>query len=277
MKILKTIIFTLFILASTIVLGTDDLQCCLDGYLELLNQHPHLKQSGSFLNGEIEIVTDKNIISEIVRNEYQRLVNQKIDSDTASKWSCPGIVYSDPYLLWVRDPVIFPNGKTGLFKRIIWRCTLNQEKPVAVLPLSRNSEIGLVKIWRHATGSWELELPRGAPNLKENPVDNALRELKEETGFVADEIINLGLVNPDSGVLSTNISVFIAFGTYKDSLELDEDEVISGVHTFTLEMIEKGLKQGYLEITEKNTTTNVYLRDPFLTYALYQAKLRNLL
>lgn len=168
----------------------------------------------------------------------------------------------------------FPNGQKSLFKRIIWRCTLNEEKPVAVLPMTKEGKICLVKIWRHATGSWELEVPRGAPNKNELPVHNALRELREETGFVAETITSLGCVNPDSGVLATNIEVFMALGSCTLESELDEAEVISGIYLFTIPELEAGIKKGFLEIEEEGNQFRIYLRDPFLTYALYQARIR---
>lgn len=245
-------------------------------YIELLTTYPHLKQTGKQCLGEIEIVTDPIMTLKICHDEYQRLIQRGVNSELAKKWSLPGVVYSDPYLLWIRDPVLFPNEKTGLFKRIVWRCTLNQEKPVAILPIAKNGKIHLIKIWRHATGSWEFELPRGAPEPGEKSLETASRELREEVGFSAEKIISVGNVNPDSGVLTATIEVFIAFESNQMSTQWDEIEMIDGIYSFSIEEIEMGIKNGFIELWEDGKSSKIYLRDPFLTFALYQAFIRRL-
>jgi ADP-ribose pyrophosphatase len=246
-------------------------------YLDFLEKHSHFKQTGNHRLGEIEIVTDLKKISEIQELEYKRLIESGVEPEVAKNWACPGIAYTDPYLLILRDPVIFPNGKSGFFKRMVWKCTLNGEKPIAVLPIDQKGRICLIKIWRHATGSWELEIPRGAPSSYESPIKNALRELKEETGFIADRILFLGSMNPDSGILSTNLDIFLAFSSKQIKSNPDENEIISHVYCFNLNELEQGIKNGFVEIQENKQSVKVPLRDPFLTFALFQARIRNLL
>lgn len=246
-------------------------------YLKFLEDYPSFKYVGDLSKNEIKIVLDEIEIKKIQENEYKRLIDKGIEKEIALEWSRPGLIASDSYLMWIRDPVIFPKGHTGLYKRVIWKCTLHGEHPVAVLPITEDGKIILVKTWRHATGSWELELPRGAPSLYEDPFATALRELKEETGFKAIDIQQIGFVNPDSGVLSTKIAVFVAKGKIEDLPETDEDEIITGSYIFDLPELEDYLIQGFIEIKENGTNFKLYLRDPFLTYALYQAKLRQIL
>jgi len=54
---------------------------------------------------------------------------------------------------------------------------------VAVFPLLSNGKIVLHLNFRHATRSWELELPRGMIQENELPTDAALRELREGAGL----------------------------------------------------------------------------------------------
>ncbi len=110
----------------------------------------------------------------------------------------------------------------------------------------------------------------------EDPYETATRELKEETGFTAFDIKQVGIVNPDSGVLSSQVAVFVAIGELDSITETDEDEVIAGVHIFSLPELESYIIQGYIEVQENGEKSKIYVRDPFLTYALYQIKLRQL-
>lgn len=249
----------------------------INEYIYFLKKYPFMQIESSHQHNEIELVTDVLEIDKIQEKECARLLEKNVHPLQATEWSRAGVVASDPFLFWIRDPVIFPSGNTGLYKRIIWRCTLNGEHPVAVLPLTKSKEILLIKTWRHATGTWEFEIPRGAPNSRELTENVALRELKEETGFVATDIQLVGYVNPDSGVLATTIAVFVAQGNILSAPCIDEEEVIAGTYKFTLAQIEHFLSQGYIDLVEKDKKLKVNLRDPFLTYALYQAKLKKLL
>ena len=59
--------------------------------------------------------------------------------------------------------------------------------------------IVLEKQYRHAFGSYELEIPGGAIELGENPEVTAARELAEETGYIATKLEKLGVYYPTPG------------------------------------------------------------------------------
>ena len=73
---------------------------------------------------------------------------------------------------------------------------------VAILPIVDDS-IGLVEIFRPALNKTLFEIPHGFIEPGETPEQACLRELAEETGIICqeDDITNLGLVAPDSGVI----------------------------------------------------------------------------
>lgn len=80
---------------------------------------------------------------------------------------------------------------------------------VAILPLL-NSKVGLIKIFRPAINDYSWEIPHGFIEDVEQVETSAMRELKEETGLVASNIIPLGYITPDSGVLSARVQLFAA-------------------------------------------------------------------
>ncbi|MBW4621894.1 MAG: NUDIX hydrolase [Cyanosarcina radialis HA8281-LM2] len=96
-----------------------------------------------------------------------------------------------------------------------------------VFPLTPQQEIVFVRQYRHAVGEILLELPAGAFNAKEE--DSAIaaaRELEEETGYVAQQLIKLATLY-DNPVKDTNqIHLFLAEGVQPASqqmLDLTED------------------------------------------------------
>jgi 8-oxo-dGTP pyrophosphatase MutT (NUDIX family) len=100
-----------------------------------------------------------------------------------------------------------------------------------VFPITPQQEIVFVRQYRHAVGEILLELPAGAFNAQEE--DGAIaaaRELEEETGYVAQQLIKLAALY-DNPVKDTNkIHLFLAEGVQPSSqqrLDLTEDiEVI---------------------------------------------------
>lgn len=83
---------------------------------------------------------------------------------------------------------------------------------VAVLPI-RGTSIGLVRIFRRNLGRTVLEIPRGFGGESSGPRGDAVRELHEETGIeVAEEaLVDLGSVAPNSGILTSEVSLFAIF------------------------------------------------------------------
>ena len=60
-------------------------------------------------------------------------------------------------------------------------------------------KIILEKQYRHAFGSYELEIPGGAVEHGEDPEQTAVRELAEETGYRVNNIEKLGYYYPTPG------------------------------------------------------------------------------
>jgi len=59
----------------------------------------------------------------------------------------------------------------------------------------------LVRQERHATGKVHIEFPRGFGTAELSAEENALKELREETGLIGEQAVSLGKTYPDSGLL----------------------------------------------------------------------------
>ncbi len=254
------------------VYGTDP----LEEYFAYIKQLAEPK--GNYKNGEIEIVLDPAEISQIQKIQQERLLKKGFSKKEATEFSRIGVISHDHYWVWLRDAVYFPKKIPGTYDRLLWKNELTAKSPgVAVLPVLPSGNIVLNLNYRHATRSWELELPRGRVDPQETTENAALREVKEETGFVASFLIFLGDMAPDTGVLASVIPVFMGKITSKEASNPDYSEAIADVLSFTKEELSKGLIQGFLEVSIEGKKQKVPLRDSFLTFALFQAELRKLL
>ncbi|MFD9353715.1 NUDIX hydrolase [Streptomyces sp. NPDC060031] len=140
---------------------------------------------------------------ELFRNEPGGI---EILSDPAAVAAAGGVLYQDPYVMLVRDPVRFPDGREGTYIRSIGPTA---EPGCVVLPLL-GDEVVLIEHFRHATRSWHWELPRGFGTGGVTDEANAAKELDEEIGAGVLELIPLGVLHPDTGVLGDRVRLFAA-------------------------------------------------------------------
>ena len=80
----------------------------------------------------------------------------------------------------------------------------------AIVATTRDGTIPLVRQYRPAVETTVLELPSGAIDAGETPDDAARRELLEETGCRANDLLPLGRLHVDSGRLETQQWAFFA-------------------------------------------------------------------
>jgi ADP-ribose pyrophosphatase len=120
-----------------------------------------------------------------------------------------------------RDEVRFPNQHTTLLDII--------EHPgaVTILPIDSEGRILFVRQYRHATGKELLELPAGTLNSKEPAESCARREIREETGYAAGNLIKLGEFFLAPGYSTEYMVVYLATQLSSDPLPGDQDEFIS--------------------------------------------------
>jgi len=113
-------------------------------------------------------------------------------------------------------------------KRKVAREIVEHRGAAAILAIDKG-KILLVKQYRFPHG-YVLEIPAGTLEKGEEPKKCAIRELKEETGYVAKKMIPLIKYYPSIGYNTELIHCFVASGIRKSSkLKLDADEIISVV------------------------------------------------
>lgn len=100
---------------------------------------------------------------------------------------------------------------------------------VAMVPLTEDGKVLMVRQFRLATGGELLELPAGTLDHGENPRDAAMRELEEEVGMRAGSMEELGAFFVSPGWCNEKITVFLARDLTPSEQNLDEDEVVEVV------------------------------------------------
>ena len=123
----------------------------------------------------------------------------------------------------------------------------------AVVPVTKDGTIFMVRQYRNALDRYTLEVPAGALNFPEEPkIDCAHRELEEETGYKTEKekLEFLIRVNTTVAFCDEVIDIFVARDLEPSIQNLDEDEYIE-VEEWTVKDLEEKIYQG--EITDGKT------------------------
>ena len=92
---------------------------------------------------------------------------------------------------------------------------------VVAFPVTADECIVLIRQYRYATDDIHLELPAGMLDAGEDPLDCARRELREETGYEAEEWEYAGSYYPEPARATSKARIFIA----RDARKVREPEL----------------------------------------------------
>ena len=119
------------------------------------------------------------------------------------------------------DTVRLPDGQSGI------REYVKHIGAVCVVPVTDDGEVLLERQYRYAVGEILVEIPAGKLDFPgENWEDAARRELREETGAEARELIDLGDYYGSPAIMGERIRMFLARGLTFTDQHLDEDEFL---------------------------------------------------
>ena len=143
-------------------------------------------------------------------------------SDLSEKKQSSEEIYSGRLLHVFRDTVELPNGKNTT------REYIRHVGAVCVVALTDNGRVVVEWQFRYPFGREILEIPAGMLDGKdEDPAKAAARELLEETGAVAGELVSLGEFYPTPAYSDEVIYMFAARKlTFGDDC-LDDDEFLN--------------------------------------------------
>ncbi len=135
---------------------------------------------------------------------------------------------------YYQDTMQIPNGNIAKWDLI------DHKGAAAVVAVRDDGKLIMVKQYRNALDRDTLEIPAGGLNGRGEPTkDAAIRELREETGYVAENVEFLTSIYTTVAFCNEKIDIYLATGLKKQvEQDLDEDEYVN-ICTYDLDELVK--------------------------------------
>lgn len=147
--------------------------------------------------------------------------------------------------------VVLPNGKKSL------REIAYHSGAAAVVPVDKDGNVYLVYQHRSVINKVTLEIPAGKMDEGEtDPYKCAVRELGEETGFVADSMELLIKMDSTPGFCTEYVAIYLAQGLTQKQMHTDEDEFL-GVIKIPIKEAVKRVLSG--ELSDAKTALGIMM------------------
>ena len=140
------------------------------------------------------------------------LIEKKLDSTT---------VYEGVIVDVTLDHAELINGKT------VKREVVHHPGGAAILPIDEDGICYCVRQYRYPMQRVMLEVPAGKLDKGEDPKVCAVRELSEETGFTAEQIIDLGAVCTSPGFSNEKLHLYLALRLHPGASHPDDGEFLN--------------------------------------------------
>lgn len=176
-----------------------------------------------------------------------------MNDDQLTEKKLGGSLVFDGELLKVhRDNVVFPNGHLGV------REWIAHPGATAIIALTPKRTVFMVKQYRYPLQRVTLELPAGKIDPGESLEVCARRELREETGLIAEEMTKIGAFATTPAFTDEIIHLYLAKGLTRETASTDPDEFLAAVE-LPVEEVLGAITRG--EIMDAKTIIALLLAD----------------
>ena len=158
-------------------------------------------------------------------------------------------IYKGKHFSFVTEDITLPNGVTSEIAMV------RHPGSTAIVPLLDDHTVVLTWQYRHPIREYVIEIPAGTMEPGESPLHCAKRELEEETGFMANEFVELSHIHMLPAYSDEKIYLYLAKNLTISQQNLDEDEIIHTVK-YSLDETMRLINNG--RITDALTIMAIY-------------------
>lgn len=129
---------------------------------------------------------------------------------------------------------------------IVKREVVHHPGGVTILPVHEDGSCCMVRQYRYPVGRMMLEAPAGKLEYGEDHRRCAVRELSEETGLTADELVYLGGMYTSPGFSTEMLHIYLALGLHAGESHPDAGEFLN-VETYSMDELIRMIMEGELQ------------------------------
>ena len=127
--------------------------------------------------------------------------------------------YDNPWIKVEEHQVITPTNKKGIYGKVSFK-----NLAIGILPLDENEYTWLVGQYRYTLDEYTWEIPMGGGPADQTSLESAQRELKEETGLLANEWTEILKIHTSNSVTDEVGYVYMARDLTQGETEFDDTE-----------------------------------------------------
>lgn len=128
-------------------------------------------------------------------------------------------VYDNPWIQVTEYDVLNPSGGKGIYGKVHFK-----NRAIGIIPLDEDGNTYLVGQYRFTLSQYSWEIPEGGGPFQEDILESAKRELREETGLLANEWSLLMEMHLSNSVSDEIGYIFLARGLKQEEAMPEETE-----------------------------------------------------
>lgn len=129
------------------------------------------------------------------------------------------LIYENPWIALTEHDVTNPGGGKSLYGKVHFKSFA-----IGVVPLDKDLNTWLVGQHRYPLDEYSWEIPMGGGAFDVDKVESAKRELKEETGLMAEKFTEICKIHTSNSVTDESGYGFLAEGLTQGETEFEETE-----------------------------------------------------
>ena len=138
-------------------------------------------------------------------------------------------VYNNDWIKVEEHQVINPCGTPGIYGKVSFK-----NHAVGIIPIDKDGNTWLVGQYRYTLNEWSWEIPMGGSPKTEDKQKTAKRELEEETGLIAGNLVEILRLHPSNSVTDEKGFVYLATNLTQGKQQLEDTEMDIQVRKLSL-------------------------------------------
>lgn len=130
-------------------------------------------------------------------------------------------IYQNPWIKVEEHEVVNPAGKDGIYGTVHFK-----NKALAIIPIDEEGNTWLVGQYRYPLNLYSWELPMGGGPIGADVLESAKRELREETGLIAEKWTEIMKIHTSNSVTDEEGIVYLAENLTQGETEFEETEIL---------------------------------------------------